>query len=312
LTTQSYYDESYDAVIEYGDRAIQARPNNVDVRRVVAQALIRRERYQEAETHIDHMIHIGALKEAFYVKGFLERKRKQYHEAIAAYKRSVEYGRRGVAIHRELAQCYFKMRDLDKARAHISLAEEADPHNRFLVDLKCTIATKLGHKQEVLRCLQLLEKIDNGGFAHHRRSRFELSEGRPHEALHFASLAIEHAFRPSFEIVANRANCFIECGFDDEAASAIHALDQRFSSTYSDARLGLHCKLELRRGDIVVAESFWKRIIDKGAPVHMAIRASILKGKKSIQVLPEVEELELETISAKLRVVDDDLDFIDE
>jgi tetratricopeptide (TPR) repeat protein len=197
IATQSYYDENYDAVIEYGDKAIATRPNNVDVRRVVAQALIRRERWDEAQRHIDYMITIGAMKEAFYVKGFLERRRKHNNEAIEAYKRAIEYGRGGVAVHRELAQCYFQVGMLDKARTHIGLAEEASPHNRFVVDLKCTIATKLG---EVTRCLQLLEKIDTGGFAYHRRSRFELSEGRPEDALKYARLANERTFRPSFEI----------------------------------------------------------------------------------------------------------------
>lgn len=313
ITTQAYYDESYEIVIQYGDQAIQARPNNVDVRRVVAQALVRYERWQDAETHISHMMELGALKEAFYVRGFLEKRRKNHAEAILAYRRAIEYGRGGVAVHRDLAQCYYQQGDLDNAKVQLRLAESASPHNRFVVDLKCTIAMKEGDRREVARCLELLEKIDTGGFAYHRRSRFELSEGHTEEALRYAKLAFDNAFRPSYEISANLANCYIECGKIDEAGSALRALDQKFANTHADARLGLHCKLEIKRGDPTAAQAFWDRIAEKDAPVHLALRAAILHQKQAAGTISAQEAEELAFIKAKLDFAHDgDLDFLDE
>jgi hypothetical protein len=45
VATRSYHDQDYDLAIKYGSSALDARPDNVDVRRYVAQALIRKEQY---------------------------------------------------------------------------------------------------------------------------------------------------------------------------------------------------------------------------------------------------------------------------
>ncbi|MBA4805632.1 MAG: TIR domain-containing protein [Brevundimonas sp.] len=303
IASQSYHDQDYDRVIEFGAQAIRARPQNIDVRRVVAQAYIRRERFAEAEEHIVAMIELGALKEAFYVRGFLHRRKKEYAPAINAYKRSIEYGRGGVAVHRELAQCYFYAGDTEKAYAEIKIAEKSDPFNRYVLDLKCTIAMKRGDKDEVARCLAVLERVDTGSFAAHRRSTYELSRGDSAEALKYAKMAVEGVNWPSYEMLANLANCQIEDNDLAGAGETLGLIDRKFSNTNHDARLGLRCKLELRRGEADTAEAFWKRIHAKDLPVHRALRLGILKrrsanGGVTPEEVSEMQELEGELFSA--------------
>lgn len=305
LTTQSYHDQNYDTTLSLGEQAVAIRPNNVDVRRVLAQALVRRERYDEAEIHIEHMISLGAFKEAFYVRGFLERRQRHHGLAIDAYKKSIEYGRGGSAVHRELAQCYFESGDLPQAQAHIRLAEQSSPQNKFVVDLKCTIAMRTGDTAEAERCLRLLERIDTGGFALHRRSIFELKQGNIDDALKYAESAVENAFRPGFEILANLANCQIENGKLPEAADHLRTLDQRFPSTHHDARTGLRIKLELRRGETAVADALSKKIQHTDRPVHMALRLSVLKQKGLAGPLSAEEEAEYSRVSATLDFTDE-------
>jgi tetratricopeptide (TPR) repeat protein len=300
ITTQSYYDQNYDRVLEIGQRAIDARPNNVDVRRVVAQALIRREHFSQAEEHIAHVTALGALKEAFYIRGFLERNRRDYQAAIAAYKRSIEYGRRGVAVHRELATCYFHLDLLEDAKREVRLAEQADSHNVYVLDLKCTIAMRSGDEEGVRRALDLLSRLDAGSFYPHRRSTYELSHGNIEDALKYARIATDNENRPVFETIANLANCQIEAGLISDAADALLELDTRFSNIRRDTRLGLHCKLELRRGDAYTAEVFWKQIGNKELPVHRALRLNTLRIFQASRDLTDTERAEFVDLSAIL------------
>ena len=190
VATQSYQDQDYELAIQYGEDALEYRPDNVDVRRYVAQALIRKERFSEANVHIAALVDAGQLKEAFYVKGFQARRQRTYPEAIINYEKCLAYGRRGAAIHRELASCYFESGNLTKADYHIRQAEGRSPHNKYIVDLRCTIAIRIGDMENARRTLEILDRVDAGGFSDHRRSTFEQAQGDPHSALVYSRRAV--------------------------------------------------------------------------------------------------------------------------
>ena len=296
VATQSYHDQDYDLAIRYGEEALEYRSDNVDVRRYVAQALIRKERYEEATVHIDSLVEAGHLREAFYVKGFQARRRREYREAILNYEKCLAYGRRGAAIHRELASCYFESGNDDKAEYHIGEAERSSPHNRFIVDLRCTIAIRIGDLDNARRTLEVLDRVDSAGFADHRRSTFEQAQGNPEEALLLARRAIEKMQRPPFEVVANLVNCLIEAGEDGEALNSLGALNQRFRDTHHDAQTGLRCKYEIRFGDVVNAEGLWNLLREKDTPVHKGLRISILNRKLQQGIMGATEKEELEEL----------------
>ncbi len=299
VATQSYHDQDYDLAIRYGASALSARPDNVDVRRYVAQALIRRERYPEAEEHIDALVRLGELKEAFYVRGFAARRKREYADAIEAYEKSLAYGRGGVAIHRELASSYFELGDLPKAEHHIRQAEERSPHNRYVVDLRCTIALRLGDLETAQRTLDILERVDPSGFADHRRSTFEQARGEPEAALKYAESANRKIAHPTFEVMTNLANCEIEAGRAASAISTLTSIQQRFGSTNYDAQTGLRCKYEIRFGTVQAAEGLWNALRDRDTPVHRGLRLSILNRKAAAMNLSGAEETERQGLIEK-------------
>ncbi|MEP0708910.1 MAG: TIR domain-containing protein [Parvibaculum sp.] len=294
VATQSYHDQDYDLAIKYGSSALEARPDNVDVRRYVAQALIRREKYQEAEEHIAVLIGLGELKEAFYIRGFAARRKREYSEAVEAYRKSLAYGRAGVAIHRELGSCYFELGDLATAEAHIRQAEERSPHNRYIVDLRCTIALRLGDLETAERTLEVLERVDPSGFADHRRSTFEQARGQPGPALSYARAANAKIAHPPFEVAANLANCEIEAGRAEDALTSLASIQKRFGPANHDAQTGLRCKYELRFGTVEAAEGLWHSLRDHGTPVHIGLRLAILNKKIASSGLSEKEQSERE------------------
>ncbi|SEM05948.1 Tetratricopeptide (TPR) repeat [Bosea lupini] len=304
VATQSYHDQDYDLAIQYGASALAARPDNVDVRRYVAQALIRRERYPEADEHIDALVASGQLKEAFYIRGFAARRRRNYPEAIEAYEKSLAFGRGGVAIHRELASSYFELGNLPKAEHHIQQAEERSPHNRYVVDLRCTIALRLGDLETAERALDVLERVDPSGFADHRRSTYEQARGNSSDALIFANFANRKIARPTFEVIANLANCQIEAGESAAALSTLTDIQHQFGGTNHDAQTGLRCKYELRFGTVQAAEGLWTALRDPGTPVHKGLRLSILNRKAIDPGLSNEEESERQNLIAMQSVVE--------
>lgn len=292
VATRSYHDQDYDLAIKYGSSALDARPDNVDVRRYVAQALIRKEQYDEAEEHISALLRLGELKEAYYVRGFAARRKREYPEAIDAYKKSLANGRRGVAIHRELASCFFELGNLPAAEEHILQAEQQSPHNRYVVDLRCTIALRLGDLPAAERALEVLERVDSSGFAEHRRSTFEQANGNPDDALRFARIADQKIANPPFEVLANLANCEIEAGGSESALATFGRIQKRFGGTNHDAQVGLRCKYEIRFGEVEAAEGLWSRLRDTSAPVHRGLRLSILNRKQAQNGLTDEEDAE--------------------
>lgn len=292
VATRSYHDQDYDLAIKYGSSALDARPDNTDVRRYVAQALIRKERYDEAEEHISVLLRLGELKEAYYVRGFAARRKRQYSEAIEAYRKSLANGRRGVAIHRELASCFFETGDLPAAEEHIRQAEQQSPHNPYVIDLRCTIALRLGDLPTAEHALEILERIDSSGFAEHRRSTFEQANGKPDVALRFARIADQKIARPPFEVLANLTNCEIEAGESESALATLGRLQKRFGAINHDAQVGLRCKYEIRFGEVEAAEGLWNRLRDTSTPVHRGLRLAILNRKQAQDGLTAEEDAE--------------------
>jgi uncharacterized protein HemY len=203
-----------------------------------------------------------------------------------------------------LASCYFEINDMGRAQQHIDTAQKMSRHNRFVVDLQCTIAIRTEDLVAAEKALGVLERVDPGGFYEHRRSTFEQARGNAAEALRWAEKARESLSKPPFEVVANLANCQIEMNRLSEAGRTLRELQVRFPDTHHDAKLGLRCKLEIRRGDVNVAEILWKQIRERETRVHMGLRLALLNRKALTQSLSEAEAAEQQQIMERLRDVD--------
>jgi tetratricopeptide (TPR) repeat protein len=107
LTEQAYHDQDYENAVRFGKEAIEIRPNSLTVRRFLAQTYVRKEMYPEAEEQINAMLDQGHIGEAFYVKGFMARRRRQYKPAIEYYSKSVEFGRGGTSYSSGVSQLLF-------------------------------------------------------------------------------------------------------------------------------------------------------------------------------------------------------------
>nr|WP_237530851.1 tetratricopeptide repeat protein [Streptomyces sp. SID3212] len=218
------------------------------------------------------------MRDAFFLTGFLERHRGEHREALNHYQKALDSGRGGMAIHREMADCYLRLGNLTRADEHISRAEEKQPDNRYVVDMKVQIACKLGDRDTALSLLVRLADIDRAEMVSHRTSRVEYLCGNMETAYEFAQKAVEKSDNIRFEVLANYVLCALRTSRVDEASTALDQLDRKFSKQRRDIRTGLRARLSIAQQDYQTAYAYTERFISPERLVHLLIRRDALRG----------------------------------
>lgn len=311
LAKEFYHADEYEKSIGFSLEAVKQTPDSTDVRGYLIRALVQEERYDEAHAQISTLMKQGQLRDAYFLLGFLFRKRGQNDEAITAYNEAVSQGKRGVALHRELAQCYLEDGNLIKAREHIDKAQKDELDNRYIVDLQIKIATMQHDEQAARERLKVLEAIDDKEFYYHRASTVALEFGdkegayiAAHKAL---SESVVHNKRPTFPMLSQIVKCEIITRRIKEAEASLNQLERAFPRTRTDIKLGLRCKWEIARGRYTHALALWEKLQNKSKDVHLALHRDILNGLLANNVLTDAQreeyERQLENINKTLGVV---------
>ena len=278
LTEDFYHQQDYENAVKYGRVAVERSPSNIYARTFYVRALVKSERFDDAEAQIEDIRRLGALKDSYFLTGFMERRREHIPAAINAFEEAVRRGRRGIAVHRELADCYFRDNNLRKARQHIDLAQHRTPDNRYVVDLQIQIATHQRDADTARNRLEILKIVDHRAFYLHRLSTVEYSFGGIVSAYNAAVEAFECHERPTLAMVSQLIKCEIETGRSEDAARHILYLESRFSHVKHDIKIGLKCKWEMSQQQFENADALWQQLKDKNRPVHRALRRDVLKG----------------------------------
>ena len=307
ITETLYHEREYEESAKYGYAALEKRPESVTARNFLIRSLIQLERWQEAESQIEQLNKYAGQREVYFLKGFLERKRGRTVRAIEAYEEAERLGKRGVAISRELALCYFILGDEQGASKYIEEALERHGDNRYVVDLWIQIATRKGDERAARQGLGRLEILDKPLHYLHRLSRVEFAFGHLREAQVAAKKAVESTTRPPFEVLAHLIYCEIELGDMKEAENLLKELDRRFGNIKHDVRLGLRCRLEIEKGRFGEALAQTERIHDKESIFYKKIRRDALSGELKYSALTDATRVAYEVEVAKLN---DELDSI--
>lgn len=307
LAERLYHDDNYPAAIRAAEAAVEARPYNADALIWLIKALIKDEQFDEATSKFKDLRRMGLIKETIYHEGFLERHRGDLVAAADKYRRALQAGFGGIAIHRELAQCYFGLNNLEQAEKHIATAMERQPTNRFLIDLRVQIALAKDDADQARQLLEVLDQVDRRGRAAHRRSRVEDHFGNIEGAFQSAKDAVSDFGRPPFEVLAQFCLMAIKTGRHKEADRQLKRLDSLFPRTRRDIQTGLRCRAAIARGEFDNALGFWDRLENKNKPVHLALRRDALRGKINASFVPEQEasviEIEIDQLNARLERV---------
>lgn len=294
LTEDYYHARDYDQSVECGYLAIDERPDSITARSYLIRSLVQQERWPDAEHQLKELARFAPGKDVHFLRGFLERRRGNFNEAIHEYEEAKKLGRAGAAIGRELAQCYFMVGDIEAANQHLQEVLERHGDNRYVVDLWVQIATELGDEAQADQALQRLEVVDQQVFYLYRKSRVAWRFGNAvgaRDAVRDA-LALEH--KPTFSIVAQAALCEITLHNLDEAERHLSTLDTRFGDVRRDVRTGLRCRLKITRGQYLDALSLSDRIRDRQSRYYQTIRFEALQGLLEEGGLSEAQRVQYE------------------
>jgi len=262
----------------------------------------------QALVEIDELRSLGQLRDVYFLRGFLERNRGSYHEAVKYYERARQAGWTGMALERDLAECYFQTGDFESATRYIKAAQSRQSDNRYVLSLRIKIACYQLDEGTARGLLRLLRQVDSPMFFAHRSSLVELTFGNINAATDCALEAIRAASRggsrPPAEALANLAHCQILMNQPGAAIETLKELEKLYGTRWNDALNGLRAKaavLEQRYEDALSFILQMKADTAADAKIsNMRLERDALKGLLGSTSLMPDDRRELEQRLAEL------------
>lgn len=290
---KEYYDRrEYPKAIEYSRIAVAELPESQSARSYLIRSLIQDDKWEDAYKAIEDARPILPIREIHYLRGFYYRKNGTAAKAIIEYENSKKHGHKGANLHREMAQCYIEVNDLNKAKHHIEEALKLRPDNRFVVDLWIVISCRRADEAEARNGLARLQRIESEPFFNHRLATVELRFGTPEAAYQAAISAITNLPRPTFEMRVQYVGCAIKTHRLDEALEHLQILKR--STKRKDVILGLQCRWLIASGKHKEALRVWEGLKDKNKLVSLSLKQDAIEGELATSVLNDQKRQELQ------------------
>lgn len=273
-----YHRREYKQCIDAARLALSEAPSSVSGRDFLIRALVQEALWNEAEDELQTFRSYAPIRDYYFLSGFYHRKAGHLKSALSDFHLAESSGRRGTALHREIASCYFLLGDLSMAKQYV---EKAPRHreNRYLVDLSIQIAIADKQEGDARAGLAQLEAIDSAAFVSHRLSTVELRFGNSTDALRAADKAVTSVDgRPPFGMLAQLMTCQIREDQHAQADATLQKLNRLYGNQKGDIRLGLTCRLEIARHRYSKALEAYAQIKDASLPVYMSMKRDALSG----------------------------------
>ena len=262
----------------------------------------------QALLEIDELRSFGQLRDVYFLRGFLERNRGSYYEAVKYYERARQAGWTGMALERDLAESYFQTGDIESATKYIKAAQSRQSDNRYVLSLRIKIACYQDDEDTARGLLKLLKQVDSPIFFAHRSSLVELTFGNINAATDCALEATRAASRggsrPPAEALANLAHCQILMNLPREAIETLEKLESLYGYRWNDALNGLRAKAAVLERRYEDALNFIRQMTadtDADAKIsNMKLERDALKGLLGSTFLAPDVRHELEQRHAEL------------
>ncbi len=185
IADEAYDDERYGIAYEFAKLAMDKRPSNSRAVSLYVQCAVKRELFDDATKCVQEKSEFLQPHTVEYLLGLIERTRGNYDLALNHFRRSFDLGRRGLAIHRELSLCFYKLGHIADAEHHLRLAFDRvhGASNEYLLDLGIRIAISLDDEARARKYLSQSENFDKPHHVLMLEAAIELSFGDPNTAL---------------------------------------------------------------------------------------------------------------------------------
>jgi len=298
LAADFYHQRNYQRALELAATAYRENPSHEALSWII-RSNVKLGNIHQALSDIEVMRTLGQIRDTHFLRGFLERDRGEYRTAITHYELARRAGWGGLALERDLAECYFQIDDLERAKQHIEAAQSRRSDNPYVVSLRIKIACRELDEETARRLLPLLEQGDSPTFAAHRRSLVELTFGNNDMALEYALTAVRVAARPPAEALANLAHCLILAGQAGAATDTLNRLESLYGKRWSDVLNGLRARVAITEQRYEDAWGFCKLLV-RDSTVNIKLKANALQGLLEHVYLPPEERQQKEQLLAEL------------
>ena len=262
----------------------------------------------QALLEIDELRSFGQLRDVYFLRGFLERNRGSYYEAVKYYERTRQAGWTGMALERDLAESYFQTGDIESATKYIKAAQSRQSDNRYVLSLRIKIACYQDDEDTARGLLKLLKQVDSPIFFAHRSSLVELTFGNINAATDCALEATRAASREDpgrrLKPWRNLAHCQILMNLPREVIETLEKLESLYGYRWNDALNGLRAKAAVLERRYEDALNFIRQMTadtDADAKIsNMKLERDALKGLLGSTFLAPDVRHELEQRHAEL------------
>lgn len=293
LALENYHRKEYELAHAYANRALAMAPDRREVRRILFKALVQLEKWPEAERVLSTIAESGD-RQQFYLRGFLEKKRRHPLKAASAFDAALKSGDTAISVYRDYGDVLFRLGRYDEAVNMIQKALSKDSENIFILDLIVRVLTEKRDFAGAETSLKELARFDlDRRFVHHRQSVLYAAKGNWDAALNEAEVARGLGYAP-FEAFSQYIDGLIETKKFGPAWTELQALESRYGGQRKDVQIGLRCKLLTREGKWREALAAWDRLLDKTRPVHQALLRRVLEMKLKDGSLTIVDRQETE------------------
>ncbi len=277
LAADLYHHRDYEQALQYATLAHeQGGPS--EALQWVVKCNVKLGDYPAATDRIAELRRQGEVREAHFLTGFLERHRGEHRKAINAYELARSAGRGGLALERDLADCYLEVNDLERAEARIKAAQDRQPDNPYVVSLRIKIACRTGDETTARELLPLLHEVDEPAFANHRHSRVELAFGDAETAYDYARRAVQSTDRPPFEALANLCVCELRTNRLEDGKTSLTRLSKLYKSQRPNVQGGLQARVAIIERRYEDALGHLAGLDATGSPEHLALKRDALRG----------------------------------
>lgn len=265
----------------YTRKALKLDPNNFDAKVLLFKLLVRQDNksisHDDEENDILKELNERYDSRRFYLKGFRFWKRHKFESAIEQFELGKKAGDDSIQIHRDLAECYFQINNLEKSKYEIEIVMRPGRKikNAFILDLAAKIAiysNDFDSAKELITQLELVDKPEN---VNHRKAVLAIKEKRYEDAMAYSTKACS-----SERVLPQMMLLHMNIAMHGKNYDIVENDYKQYKDTYkhsSDMLEVLYSTMLLYRDGWQSAEAGFSKVFNKKSPIALDLRYKILQ-----------------------------------
>lgn len=274
-------DRDWKTAERYTRKALEVDPDNFDAKILLFKLLVRLETksvsHEKEENDLLSELDERYDPRRFYLRGFRFRKRNKFMDAIEQFELGKKAGDDSIQIHRDLAECYFQINDLEKSKQEIEIVMKPGRkiENAFILDLAAKIAIYSNDFDSANDLISRLELVDRPENVNHRKAVLAIKEKKYDDAMRYSTKACS-----SKKVLPQMILLHMNIALHRKNYDVVESDYNRYKKTYkhqSDMLEVLYSTMLLYRDGWQNADAGFSKVLNKENPIALDLRYKIIQ-----------------------------------